>query len=48
MLKQVFGWWLEADGLSFFRIITLLLMVSQAGISSLSVGMVFSAVAMSP
>ena len=48
VFKQVIGRWSGADGLSFFGIITLLPKVSQAGIPSLSVSMVFSAVAMSP
>ena len=48
VLKQVIGCWSEADGLSFSVIITLLPMVSQAGISGLSVSIVFNADAMSP
>ena len=35
MFKQVIGRWSETDGLSFFRIITLFPVVSQAGNSTL-------------
>ena len=48
VFKQFIGQWSEADGSSLFRIITLLPIISQAGISSLSVSMVFRAVVMSP